>query len=294
MHQKQKQKPLTLYLYLCDTCNLNCKHCFLQASPHKKQFISWNQIVQALQYYRQKNYSILKLTGGEASLSPFIKKTVLYAKQIGYTRVEISSNGTTPAILSLIDYFKPQQVNKFVFSLDGATSEINDYIRGQGSFKKTIYAIKKAIKKQFQVEIVFTVNQKNIHQVKKLVYFLDNLKVNRISFNCISNMGNAKQHPNILITPQQWVEARHKIEQIGQPKHTSLRYPLMFVTPQEYKQLLQKDYHCLIKDYDKVEIRPNGNIFNCCLLGDQPQLKSGKIFENKVVFDKSNIKNFLL
>lgn len=280
----------SLSVYLTDFCNLNCKHCFLKASPQGKKHLDWNQIKTVLDYYRQQNYQIVEFTGGEACLSPFIRQAVVYARKIGFPFVGINTNGVSPDV---INTFNPQELDKISFSLDGATAATHDKIRGKDSFKKTLATISQAIKLGFNSEVIFTINRYNLHQVKTIIKLLDQAGVTKLSFNFVSPIGNARRNTDILITPQQWVKARHQVESVKDLKNLTLRFPLMFVTKKEYQEMIPKGYQCILPNSSKTEIRPDGNIFHCCLTIENPRVVGGRIHNQQIVLDKEQEINFI-
>lgn len=281
---------LSLSIYLTDVCNLNCKHCFLKASPRGKQHLSWEQIKTTLDYYRQQNCQIVEFTGGEACLSPFVRRAVTYARKIGYPSIGINTNGITSKV---IDLFSPQELDKITFSLDGATPNIHDIIRGQGSFKKTIATINQAITLGFNVEVIFTVNRYNQNQTKTIVQLLDKMKVTKLSFNYISPIGNAQQNPDVLLSPKDWIKVRSRIESINNLKFLTIRYPPMFVSKTEYNTMITQGYHCVLANASKNEVRPDGNIYHCCLTVENPQVVGGHAKNNHIILDKKEEINYL-
>ena len=222
-------------IYLTNRCNLNCKHCFIEGSPQNHIFLSWSKIKNLLNFYKNQ-FPIVEFTGGEAILSPYINKSIKLAKHLGFY-VGVSTNGLDK---TLISNYTPTQIDKLTFSLDGSQPKTHDFLRGRGVFWHCIENIKQAIKKGFRVEVVYTVHKLNINQINSTVDFLDNIGVKKISFNFISNRGHATFNQNILITGKDWITVRKQILAKLTTKQISLRYPIMFATPAEFKQITNK------------------------------------------------------
>lgn len=223
-------------------------------------------------------------------MSPHIRKAVSYARSVGFPNIGINSNAITPQVFSI---FNPQELDKVTISLDGASAATHDKIRGVGSFDKTMESINIGLKKGFNVEVIYTVNKYNQSEIAKIIQLLDQLEVNKLSFNYVSPLGNARNHTDILISPEEWIEARQKIESTKNLKHLSLRFPLMFATPKEYQSLVEQGYQCLLPNTTKTEIRPDSKIYHCCLTAENPNIDGGHIENSRIIFDKEKEINFL-
>lgn len=277
-------------MLLTDQCNLSCKHCFLGDQREKGRRLSWGQIKTALGYFRQDNFGSVEFTGGEPSLSPFLKKAVKYAREIGYSQIGIDTNGARSEV---VDWFSPEEVSKFTFSLDGASPETHDFLRGEGHFQQVLGTIKKAVFRGFQVYVVFCVNKRNVAEVRKVIPFLDELGVSRLSFNFISFMGSARNYPQILISPEEWIDLRRSLKKIKGLKNLTLRFPTRFANRREYDRALQEGYQCLLKNPQQAHVMPNGYVFYCWLLDESPELASGFVDLKEVVFRKNGERKVL-
>jgi len=275
-----------VYLHLTEKCNSNCKHCYL-GSKKNQDFLSWEQIEKSLRFFREKGFSSLQITGGEPYFSAYFYQTISLANKLGYDYIGVSTNGTRPEI---IDKLTPQQVQKFSFSLDGATPETDDYIRGTGHFNTCILSIKKAVQKKFRVHVIFCINKINVMEIEKVINLADSMGINQLSFNFTSYMGNAKKNKQILITPKDWIKIRKKIQKIDTCKKTSLKIPYCFITKAEYKKLFKESFICPIDKPRQIIIFPNGNIYHCCLLTEQKFLKAGNVDKEKIVYNENGPK----
>ena len=116
---------------ITNRCTLRCKHCFVyrEDNPNtpNKQEMDTKTMIRQLRKYRKK-YGILSMVwmGGE----PLLRKDVLEQGIKLFWRNVVTTNGTIPLI-------NLGAKVKWVISLDGP-EEINDEIRGKGSFKKVM------------------------------------------------------------------------------------------------------------------------------------------------------------
>ena len=128
----------SLYLYLTDRCNLRCAHCWISPrySLKKDAGIPILPLKKTIQEAKIIGLNTVKLTGGEPLLYENIDKLLLFLKDEDLG-ISIETNGT------LIDkasaaLFKKCSVRQVAVSLDAASKEIHERIRGvSGCFEKT-------------------------------------------------------------------------------------------------------------------------------------------------------------
>lgn len=94
----RKNRPYVLGLVTNDTCNLNCKHC--RVSNIRNQSMPYDEIERHLKEYYKKGVRFLYIEGGEPYLWKdglrHLPDVVRLARNIGYLRVHVYTNGTFP------------------------------------------------------------------------------------------------------------------------------------------------------------------------------------------------------
>lgn len=151
-------------------CNIACKHCFNNSSPTNKKF-SFLSLEECIKYLNESVELGVKeyyFTGGE----PFANKEMIQIinKTLEYGPATVLTNGM------LIDDVKAKQLadieNKTIFSLeirvslDGYTEEMNDSIRGDGVFKKTMRGVELLYQNGFLPIITVTKTWKDFEDEK--------------------------------------------------------------------------------------------------------------------------------
>ena len=126
-----KKYPLAL-VNITNRCNLKCKHCFVfresnPNTPTEKNEMPAETMIKELKKYK-KRYGIIRMLwmGGE----PLLRKDVLELGVKLFPLNVIATNGTLP-----IPDIDPKI--HWTVSIDGP-EQINDEIRGRGSFQKVI------------------------------------------------------------------------------------------------------------------------------------------------------------
>jgi Fe-coproporphyrin III synthase len=272
--------PKKVSIFLTNKCNLQCKHCYIKASPKGHLTFNLADVKKSLDFFYQNGYRSVEFTGGEACFSPHLKPSVIYARSLGYTKIGIDTNGTNPI---LFKEFTPRQIDRFTISLDGASAKTHNQLRGPKVFERCLKSIKLALSRNFRIEVIFTVNKLNLKEIPKLAHLLDDLGVSRLSFNFISAMGTAKNHPDILITPKEWDDATKTIKNL-QPdmKNILLRFPKRFISPNAYTKKIATEFYCRLSNPDKAYLFPDGNIYHCCLLAGQSKYSSAHLKDHHI------------
>jgi len=156
--------PICLTWELTYACNLECAHCLSSSGRRDPRELSTEQCEAVIDELQRMQVFYVNIGGGEPTMRPDFWHLLQYAvdHQVG---VKFSTNGVriTPErarFLASTDYVDVQ------ISLDGATAEVNDYVRGPGSFDMAILALqnlKDAGFKDAKISVVCT--RQNIGQL---------------------------------------------------------------------------------------------------------------------------------
>lgn len=131
--------PICLTWELTYACNLECAHCLSSSGRRDPRELTTEQCEAVIDELQRMQVFYVNIGGGEPTIRPDFWHLLQYAvdHQVG---VKFSTNGVriTPErsrFLASTDYVDVQ------ISLDGATAEVNDYVRGPGSFDTAIQAL---------------------------------------------------------------------------------------------------------------------------------------------------------
>lgn len=171
-----------LQWHLSEACNLKCLHCY--QDNHKPVQLTYNELLVILKQYKELLNKLnvkghINLTGGEPLCSPYFYKILgELKKDEKLYSFSILTNGTliTDDIAKIISEYNPEYVQ---VSLEGG-KKTNDYIRGNGVFKKVARAIKYLKKYNIYVSLSFTANKLNYKEFPKVVNFAEKYGVNNL------------------------------------------------------------------------------------------------------------------
>ncbi|MHB8191364.1 MAG: mycofactocin radical SAM maturase [Ferrimicrobium sp.] len=131
--------PICLTWELTYRCNLACIHCLSSSGIRDPGELSTQEALSLIDSLSELGVFYINIGGGEPTLREDFIEIVEHASTVG-VGVKFSTNGTTMTRefahrLAQIEYVDIQ------VSLDGATPEVNDAIRGRGSWRRAIQAL---------------------------------------------------------------------------------------------------------------------------------------------------------
>ncbi len=132
--------PICLTWELTYACNLSCIHCLSSSGRRDPAELSTAECKRVIDELERMQVFYVNIGGGEPTVRPDFWEIVDYATA-HHVGVKFSTNGVkiTPAVarrLAGSDYIDVQ------ISLDGATAEVNDAVRGRGSFDTALRAMR--------------------------------------------------------------------------------------------------------------------------------------------------------
>jgi radical SAM protein with 4Fe4S-binding SPASM domain len=186
--KKSKDFKGILHLELTQNCNYNCKFCFNRLDKRSKQ-INYNDYKRTIDVFKKSGKYYTILFGGEPLLNESILDIIRYLSKNKFP-IEIFTNASL-IDKEFINKIKSYDIHRFRISLDGPEN-INDKLRGKGTFEKTIKGIK-IIKKysNFPIHLSITLSKDNINHIKDIFEIAHKLKVEGIGFGPLIKLGKA-------------------------------------------------------------------------------------------------------
>ena len=195
--------PLMVELEVTTRCNQECIHCRLQETPTPFEMTA-DEIKAIIDQLTEMKVLALILTGGEPFLRKDILEIIRYADETGIQDISVITNGsllTSQKVgqLNEIEHFKGLQI-----SLDGASPETNDNIRGRQSFETVVQALNICSHAKFKKCIETVVMKPNLHELPEIIKLAINLGADMCGAFRFFPMGRGSQHQRALeVTPQE-------------------------------------------------------------------------------------------
>jgi sulfatase maturation enzyme AslB (radical SAM superfamily) len=134
-------------------CNLTCQHCFISCSPSNNRFgyLSLEQVKAHLDESVELGVKEYYFTGGE----PFLNRELvaMLVETLHYGAATVLTNGTMLRSEWLDQLRGADQTSayslEFRVSIDGFSAEMNDPIRGEGTFARAMQGVERLLQYDF-------------------------------------------------------------------------------------------------------------------------------------------------
>ncbi len=134
--------PICLTWEITYACNLECAHCLSSSGMRDPRELTTTQCEAIIDELQRMQVFYVNIGGGEPTIRPDFWHLLEYAvdHQVG---VKFSTNGSrlTPERAAFLASPACGGYVDVQISLDGATADVNDYVRGPGSFDMAITAL---------------------------------------------------------------------------------------------------------------------------------------------------------
>ena len=180
------------WVHVNDFCNLACEHCLVSSGPTRDQGLDTVRITDTIDQAVALGAERVFFTGGEPLARPDIlalcthvvehccrelviltNSTLFNGERLGRL-AELAAPLTTPPSRS------PAPGLRVQVSLDGPCSQINDPIRGAGSFTRIVAGVKVAIEAGLQLTLTTTILRQNLAELDAIVRLAGELGVRTV------------------------------------------------------------------------------------------------------------------
>ncbi len=202
------EKPyFPLGLVFCEltySCNFRCLTCYNCSGELQEQEMStleWKMALEKIASVNPKTQTTVILTGGEPLLRKDFFEIASHAKDLGlyiqlFTNGSLIDNYTAERIANLkIDYVR--------ISVDGASPQTNDRIRGKGNFEKAINAMKYLSKLNIKVCWQSVISQINFNEMDKMLESAIVLGLDGFRISSLDPKGRGETIKDLCLSPGQ-------------------------------------------------------------------------------------------
>ena len=250
-----------LFFHILTQCNLSCAHCYVNKAEHGHHKLDLETIKAWLDLFARRNPKTnVILLGGEPTLHPDLAPTVKYARRLGFNSVTIDTNGFL--FHDILDKIGPSDLDFLSFSLDGATPETNDAIRGEGSFNAVMEGVKRAREKGFSCSMIYTVSDKNLHELSAMPALVKSLGLERFFIQVVGMRGEStKADSPHQVSKDLWLTTIPAVAEEIARDGIIVTYPKVFLEPGEA-------FQCAGLVADNYFVFPNGRVYQCPICED--------------------------
>lgn len=183
-----------LELQITDKCNLRCKHCFIGArTPHD---LLASQIRNIMGEFEELQGLRVLITGGEPLMHPRFDE-INEMLPAFHVRKILFTNG----LMLNKQIFARLNVHEVQISIDGL-QEGHDALRGKGTFRAAIAAVKGALDSGFEVSVATMVHPKNLQDFDEMERLFRGIGIKDWTVDVPCLTGRLKAHREVSIDPE--------------------------------------------------------------------------------------------
>ncbi len=195
---KPNLSDLVVDLFISDTCNLQCKHCYFGNTSTIGRLLSlqdWKNVIGALYGEGIRHFHI---SGRESSLDNRVLAIVSYIKSLDNTYSGLVSNGTGQPLFyrSLID----EGIDYLEFSIDG-TEDTHNFVRGKNVFSQTISLLESLSEHSNIIDVSTCLNKNSIDEYFSIVDICLAKGIKKFFATPFLKKGNGKSFTSFSISP---------------------------------------------------------------------------------------------
>ena len=195
--------PLAVHLEVIAACQLACTHCFAGDLP-RKTTLSLAEIDRLCGELAALGSFRLGLTGGE----PLLRKDILELVDAA------TAHGLHPCMTTnalALDEHVARELGKrdlvwLNVSLDGATAETNDAVRGAGTFDAVVGKLR-ALGRHMRFTLAFTITKRSAPEVIACAKLARELGAHSAVFRPLYPVGVARAHPELMPSYEEYTGA---------------------------------------------------------------------------------------
>ena len=200
--------PSLVSIFVTNNCNLKCNHCCFEAGGSVHKDLTTEQMMYIIKKFTKTGIVCLDFSGGEPFLRKDFLKLVEFAFESGIQSLSIATNTLAITEQQADDLKKLQDKYRLIYlrlSLDGATKDTHEWLRGKDTFEKTLDKIAFLKDKGLNLrELNTVVSQKNYHEIPQIISIAKKFGIKTSVLLPLIPVGRAKHIQDYMITPEQW------------------------------------------------------------------------------------------
>lgn len=242
-----------LDMFLGETCNLHCKHCYFGDHKPTTNILNYEQWVEIINDFLNSGCRHFHISGKESLLSQHTFAIMEYLNNckdvyenvywgIITNGVSLKPNQYNELLQSSIDYLE--------ISLDGYMCS-HDFIRGVGVYDKVISVLSQ-LQNLSKINISYTINNHNAEDFQKVINQLYKIGVKKFYCAPMQNKGSAIHYNIETITLNHYLEVIENIKNYIYSKSSEFQdLKIRFSVPHALVELMLgiEPYSAMILEY---------------------------------------------
>ena len=186
------------WVHTNNSCNLTCAHCLVSSHPGADPGPSTDQLLRIVTEAKELGASRFYFTGGEPFLRKDIFQLITHVTQTLDAELIVLTNATLfrGTVMKQLEALDRTRL-KFQISVDGATPEVNDPIRGEKTFDNIARGIAIATGMGIDVSLTTVLTDTNLLDIPKLPALAKSLGVRSIHIMWMHRRGRILEHDDL-------------------------------------------------------------------------------------------------
>jgi len=187
-------------------CNNRCLFCVQGNKRDLYGNKSTEEVRETLRNAVQDSDSIV-FTGGEVTIRPDFLQLVRYARDLGFRRIQVQTNGRMLAYKKFARQTVDAGANEFSPAVHGHTAALHDSLtRCEGSFDQSVASIRNLKELGQRLITNSVITRSNFRHLPELAALLVRLGVDQFQFAFVHALGAAQEHFSRVVPRMTLVE----------------------------------------------------------------------------------------
>lgn len=241
-------------------CNLNCVHCYAANLYPYKNDLPLDKIKQIIDNMQNPGVEAIAFYGGEPLIRNDIVDIIAYC-----TRKEIQSMVVTNGLLleEVIDQLVGAGLSGVAVSLDGATSQTYEKIRGNVHFDKIVKSFKRLSDLGIKHRAINTViMRENVHETEQFIRLASECKATSLNFDGLGIEGNVVNFAICsTLTPEEIIHFSELVIETLLKNKLPVNYAGLPFNPPVLLEHLNKKYNINLPIISKIHLATIDGLF---------------------------------
>lgn len=279
-----------LWIHTNNSCNLTCAHCLVNSSPQGDVGLPGEKLRKIIDQAHELGVNRFYFTGGEPMVRSDFFELAEYITERRGKELIVLTNGTLLRGERLEGLRRPSPKRlKLQISLDGSSPQVNDPIRGEGSFERIVEGIRNVVSLGFAPTVTTAVCTRNVNDLEATAELLARLGVRNYHLLWLHRRGRALRGDGFFPYPEELIATVRRLKR---------RADELGITVDNFEALKARlDSRCGTKfdlgsaGIESLCVYPDGWVYPSAALAGCPELRCGNVMEQplEVIWQNSQV-----